>query len=103
MLKFVNNSCYADTLLSILFKSLSSFWRDRIFNKTYTSTDFDTLRCKTITKSPSEVLAYSTKIKNELVYIYANLIKGNDITCSTIRPMFNECLGDLFVDGKWVT
>ena len=103
MLKYITNSCYNDTLLTILFKSLSSYWRNGILTETYTAGDFRTLRCKNVIKSPPEVLDYSNRIKNELVLIYANLMKGNDITCSTIRPIFNECLGDLIVDGKWVT
>ena len=103
MLKFSNNSCYTDTLFTILFKSLSSFWRDKILTKVYNPSDFNKLICKSQIKSPSEVSIYSNKIKNELIYIYAKLIKGDDITCSTIRPIFNECLGDLFVNGYWVT
>jgi len=103
MLKFSNNSCYTDTLLTILFKSLSSFWRDNILTKLYNPSDFDKLICKTQVKNPSEVSLYSNRLKLELVYIYANLMKGNDITCSIIRPIFNECLGDLFINGQWVT
>ena len=103
MLKYITNSCYNDTLLTILFKSLSSFWRDNILTRNYTIADFQPLRCKNNIKSPVEVSEYSRRIRNELVFIYANLIKGNDITCSTVRPIFNECMGDLMVQGQWVT
>src|SRR6266496_237583 len=103
MLKYTSNSCYSDTLLTILFKSLSPFWRDNILNHVYSPKDFQKLDCKDHIKSPAEVFDYSNRIKGELVFIYANLRKQVDITCSTIRPVFNECLGELIVSGKWVT
>ena len=103
MLKYEANSCYTDTLLTILFKSTSSFWRDRIFSRTYSVEDFDLLRCKDHYKVPEQVLDYSIKIRNELVGLYATIMKGNNIFCSRLRPMFNECLGDLQVNGQWIT
>ena len=79
-IKYFENSCYMDSLLTILLFNKDSFWRDEIFLSTIEN-EINYRDCS------SSVL--SENIKN----VYTQIIdKKKNITCKNIRKNLKKCL-----------
>src|SRR5436190_2052675 len=101
MLRYYQNSCYADTLFTILFKSSSNYWHTKIIIEAQNSSDYKPLLCGNNIKTAPEVSAYAERVKEELKVLIRHLLKSETTYCTNIRSIVSGCIPDIRIKDRW--
>lgn len=110
--KWVDNSCYLDSLLIVLFFCDSDYWRENLLRYDITNNEYDHIFCdlkggsKINTIEKIKTLAEQIQIQlvndyNSLLNFENKLTKGENLTCSLLRNLLKKCLPNMIVNKKW--
>lgn len=106
VITFESNSCYVDVLLTIFFKSESSFWRRALLESKIT-TEFRNpeLICykDSKIKTNKDLYQLAVKVRHILKTSKIVLKEGENIVCTPLRFLLKDCLLDIKSDGRWNT
>lgn len=95
-----SNSCYLDSLLTVIFFAISPVIRDAIFTTnvddiTYTNRENLLASPCTTSLSENEFVDIIQRLQSVLFADYMSLINNDQKECNDVRVLLNECYGDL--------
>lgn len=100
-----SNSCYLDSLLTVLLGNIDSFWRNSILNFNTSSIEYHKGVCLSLGSS-KKIQEHAKKIQDQ-IQLGLDEIKNaqnlsNPIKCLMLRNLLYTCLPDMKENG-WVT
>ena len=99
-LLYHNNSCYLDTLLTIIFMNSCSWWRQMIFDQDTQSTDYSNVEITVCQKdsliytNKISINIYATEVQDTIRILYESL-SSNSTKCASLRDTIFKCLPDI--------
>jgi len=99
-----SNSCYLDSLMTVLLGSVSTFWRMGIMDVKIDSIIYKKGVCPAI-DTFQKLKDHAQKIQTQIVLDFKSLHtkSSEDIKCSNLRSLLAVCLPGMRVRSTWVT
>lgn len=106
MLQWSNNSCYLDSLLTILFFEQSGTWKDIIQTTDVAQLEYRVQGICDVAggseiNTPAKVREHAIAIQRQLLTDYKRLETGEEFVCSTLRTLLYRCFPDMKRMGLW--
>jgi len=105
-----SNSCYLDSLMTIMFFSKASVFRNAMFATNVDDIDYSNIVAKNKFFSPctsgvsiNEYVALIQNLQSVLFADYMDLINGDEVECRNAREILVQCYPDMEVNGIWKT
>jgi hypothetical protein len=100
-----SNSCYIDSLLTVIFFSKSDVLRNALFTTNVDRINYSNIPCES-KKNVTEFVYFVQKLQSELFREYMELINNekatkNNTVCTDIRTLLQECYPDVRKKSGW--
>lgn len=99
----IENSCYLDSLLMILFFSPTDFWKRGILESDIVSTNYTGRECDLINPSdPKTLVKLAARVRSVLRTDYNRLVSREvGVVCTDLRKLLATCVRDLRVNNRY--
>jgi hypothetical protein len=104
--RYQNNSCYIDSLLTVLFENVSSVWRDEILRTDVRDVPYvveDICDKSSALKKTEDVVELAEKVQSQIRSDLKDIRShGHILYCAPLRQLLVTCLPSMKTRGGWV-